>query len=70
MEMVKAIVNGRQMTFPSNTNEQEIRRAGGIGTQRNLIQRRREGNFMVPRGSSVVVKDGDVFIDAPKRIKG
>lgn len=69
--MAVAIINGRRTELPdSQTTEAEIRRVGNIDAKRNLIRRTREGNYMVPRGSSVRVNDGDVFVDAPARVKG
>src|SRR5215467_16157864 len=69
MPMVK--INGREVYIPdSTTTVDEIRQAGNIGQQRNLIMRTREGNYLVPKGSPVNVNEGDQFIDAPARIKG
>ena len=69
--MATAIINGRRTEIPDAvTNEQEIRRLGNIDPKRNLLRRTREGNYMIPRGARVQVSDGDVFLDAPARIKG
>lgn len=69
--MATAIINGRRTVLPDTvTTDQEIRRLGGVHDERNLVRRTREGNFLVPRGSRVPVNDGDVFLDAPARVKG
>jgi len=69
--MPKVIINGRDVYIPdSTTTVDEIRQAGNIGQQRNLILRTREGNYLVPKGSLVTVNEGDQFIDAPARVKG
>jgi hypothetical protein len=68
--MAVAIINGRRANLPENAPEQFIREAGGIRPGRTMIRRTREGNYVVRPGSSVKVEDGDVFIDAPARIKG
>jgi hypothetical protein len=69
--MPKVIINGREVYIPdSTTTVDEIRQAGNIGQQRNLILRTREGNYLVPKHSPVNVNEGDQFIDAPARIKG
>jgi hypothetical protein len=68
--MATAIINGRQVEMPSTATDDDIRHAGGIPSVRILIKRERHGNFVIPRGSRASVKDGDVFIDAPARIKG
>jgi len=68
--MAMVIINGRRVQLPSNATEREIRRAGGIGQNRTLIRRTREGNYAVSPDSRVPAQDGDVFIDAPRRIKG
>lgn len=66
----EVIVNGRRMRVPEIVPEGDIRRMGGIDGKRNLMRRTREGNFLVRPGSSVPVNDGDVFVDAPARVKG
>lgn len=68
--MATAIINGRQVEMPSTATDDDIRQAGGIPSGRTLIKRERRGNFVIPRGSRPSVKNGDVFIDAPARIKG
>jgi hypothetical protein len=69
--MATAIINGRRTALPDAvTTDEQIRRIGGIDPARNLMRRTREGNYLVPRGSRVQVDDGDVFLDAPARIKG
>jgi hypothetical protein len=69
--MATAMINGRRTEIPDAvTTDAEIRRIGGIDARRNLIRRTREGNYLVARGSSVRVNDGDVFMDAPARVKG
>jgi hypothetical protein len=68
--MAMAVINGRRVEIPSTTNDDEIRQAGGIESGRTLLKRDRLGNFVIPRKSKVNVKDGDTFIDAPKRVKG
>lgn len=68
--MATAIINGRRVDIPSTATDDDIRQAGGIPSGRTLIKRERHGNFVIPRGSRANVKDGDVFIDAPARIKG
>jgi len=67
--MATVIINGRRVELPSNTTDDEIRSSGGIGQGRTLIRRTREGNYVIPHGSTAV-KDGDTFTDAPRRIKG
>lgn len=66
--MASVIINGRRVNIPSNTTDEHIRRAGGIGSERTLIRRTREGNHVVK--GQVSLQDGDVFVDAPKRVKG
>lgn len=68
--MASAVINGRRVILPDSVSDGDIRRAGNIDDKRNLMRRTREGNFMVPRGSRVPVHEGDVFIDAPARVKG
>lgn len=66
-----AIINGRRVDLPDNsTTDQRIREVGRIAPGRNLIHRTREGNYLVPQGTTVEIEDGDRFIDAPARIKG
>ena len=68
--MAMAVINGRRVILPDTVSDGDIRRVGNIDAKRNLMRRTREGNFMVPRGAQVPVNDGDVFLDAPARIKG
>ena len=69
--MATAIINGRKVELPcTSTTDREIRELGRILPGRNLIRRAREGNFLVPVGTTVEVNDGDRFIDAPARVKG
>ena len=68
--MAAAIINGRRVQLPDTADEGEIRQAGGIRDGRILFKREKAGNFVIPRGSKVHVKDGDVFNDSPRRIKG
>lgn len=68
--MAQAIINGRRVILPDAVSEADIRRAGDIDPKRNLLRRTREGNFLVPRGARTQVNDGDVFVDAPARVKG
>jgi len=65
-----ARINGRDVNLPDAVSDADIRRAGNIDPRRNLLHRRREGNFMVPRGGRMQINDGDFFLDAPARIKG
>jgi len=68
--MAEAVINGRRVVLPDTVSDGDIRRVGGIDSKRNLMRRTREGNFMVSRGSQMQVSDGDVFMDAPARVKG
>ena len=68
--MATAIINGRRVSVPANTTDEAIRKAGNIDDGRSLIRRTREGNYVVKHGSSVQVKDGEVFTDSPRRVKG
>jgi hypothetical protein len=68
--MPEAIVNGRRINVPGATTDAEIRRLGGIRPGRTLIRRDESGSYVVPEGSVVDVESGDVFADAPKRVKG
>jgi len=68
--MATAIINGRRVQVPPVAKVEDIRKAGGIGDGRSVIRRTREGNFVVRPGEEVPVQDGDVFVDAPPRIKG
>lgn len=68
--MATAIINGRRVQIPNVASVEDIRKAGGIAEGRTVIHRRREGNFVVRPGEEVTPQDGDVFIDAPPRIKG
>jgi hypothetical protein len=64
--MATAIINGRRVQIPPVAGVEDIRKAGG----RNIIRRTREGNFVVRPGEEVAVNEGDVFVDAPPRVKG
>ena len=68
--MATAIINGRRVQVPPVASIEDIRKAGDIGDGRTVIRRNREGNFVVRPGEEVAVQDGDVFVDAPPRIKG
>jgi len=68
--MATAIINGRRVQVPPVATVEDIRKAGGIADGRTVIRRNREGNFVVRPGEEVAVQDGDVFVDAPPRIKG
>ena len=68
--MAQATVNGRRIYVPDATTDSEIRRLGGIRPGRTLIRNDGSGNYVVPEGSQVDVDSGDVFTDAPRRIKG
>jgi hypothetical protein len=68
--MATAIINGRRVQVPPVAKVEEIRQAGGIADGRSVIRRTREGNFVVRPGEEIAVQDGDVFTDAPPRIKG
>lgn len=68
--MATAIINGRRVQIPAVSTVEEIRKAGGIEEGRRVLQRTREGNFVVAPDEPVNVQDGDVFVDAPPRIKG
>jgi hypothetical protein len=68
--MAQAVINGRHVVLPDTVTDGDVRRAGGIDGKRNLMRRTREGNFLVGRGSQMQVSDGDVFVDAPARVKG
>ncbi len=68
--MTTAIINGRRVQVPPVAKIEDIRQAGGIAEGRSVIHRTREGNFVVRLGEDVAVQDGDVFTDAPPRIKG
>lgn len=68
--MATAIINGRRVQVPPVASVEDIRKAGGIGDGRTVIRRAREGNFVVRPGEEVAVADGDVFVDAPPRVKG
>ncbi|MFI5398506.1 MAG: hypothetical protein ACHQ9S_23495 [Candidatus Binatia bacterium] len=68
--MAMAVINGRRVILPDAVSDADIRRVGNIDPKRNLMRRTREGNFLVPRGGQVPVDDGDVFLDAPARVKG
>jgi len=68
--MATAIINGRRVQVPPVAKVEDIRKAGGISDGRTIIRRNREGNFVVRPGEEVAVQDGDVFVDAPPRVKG
>ena len=68
--MKQVVINGRHVELPDTASDGDIRRVGQIDPKRPVMRRTREGNFMVPRGSSMQVSDGDVFVDAPARVKG
>lgn len=68
--MAIAIINGKQVVLPDVATDNDIRRHGNIDPKRGLFRRTREGNFKIPRGTSVTIGEGDVFIDAPARVKG
>lgn len=68
--MAMAVINGRRVMLPDAVSDTDIRRVANIDSKRNLMHRTREGNFLIPRGGQVRVNDGDVFLDAPARVKG
>lgn len=68
--MPTAKINGRTVHLPDSVMEPELRRVAGIDPQRTLIRRTREGNYVVQKGADVEVDEGDVFLDAPARVKG
>jgi len=68
--MARAVINGRTVILPDAVSDADIRRAGEIDPKRNLLKRNREGSYLVPRGARMQVNDGDVFLDAPARVKG
>jgi hypothetical protein len=68
--MATAIINGRRVQVPPIAKVEDIRKAGGIEAGRSVIRRTREGNFVVRPGEEVAVEEGDVFVDAPPRVKG
>jgi hypothetical protein len=68
--MPSVIINGRRVNLPESATDADIRRAGGVRDGRTVIKRSREGNFLIPPGSSVDVNPGDTFVDAPSRVKG
>jgi hypothetical protein len=68
--MATAIINGRRVQVPTVATVEDIRKAGGIDKGRNIVRRTREGNFVVRPDEEVGVQEGDVFVDAPPRIKG
>lgn len=68
--MATAIINGRRVQVPPVATVEDIRKAGGIEEGRSILRRTREGNFVVRPDEEVAVGDGDVFVDAPPRIKG
>ncbi|MBN1954084.1 MAG: hypothetical protein JW900_03435 [Anaerolineae bacterium] len=68
--MATAIINGRRVQVPPVATVEDIRKAGGIDKGRSILRRTREGNFVVRPDEEVAVGDGDVFVDAPPRIKG
>ncbi len=68
--MATAIINGRRVQVPDVATIEDIRKAGGIDKGRSVIRRTREGNFVVRPDEEVTVHDGEVFADAPPRIKG
>lgn len=68
--MATAIINGRRVQVPPVATVEDIRKAGGIDDGRNVIRRRADGSFLVRPGEEVAVQEGDVFVDAPPRIKG
>jgi hypothetical protein len=68
--MATAIINGRRVQVPPVAKIEDIRKAGGIASGRSVVRRTREGNFVVRPDEEVAVEDGDVFVDAPPRIKG
>lgn len=68
--MARVTLNGRNIDIPSTATDLDVKQAGGIHSGRTLIRRERTGNYVIPRGSRVNAKDGDVFVDSPNRIKG
>jgi hypothetical protein len=68
--MATAIINGRRVQVPPVASVEDIRKAGSIGEGRTVIRRNHDGNFVVRPGEEVAVEDGDVFVDAPPRVKG
>jgi hypothetical protein len=68
--MAKAMINGKWVEIPDSTTDAEIRGAGQIDQGRTLIRRVGNDNYVIPPGQLVNVNDGDIFLDAPARIKG
>jgi hypothetical protein len=69
--MPKAKINGRDVHIPDSvTTAEDILRKGDIDPLKNLLRVNASGNFLVPKGRPVTVNDGEVFIDAPPRVKG
>jgi hypothetical protein len=68
--MPQAKINGRTVFLPDSTSSEEIRRIAHIEPGRKLIQRTREGNYLVPVGRPIEIHEGDAFLDAPARVKG
>ena len=68
--MATAIINGRRVQVPPVAKIEDLRKAGDIAQGRSVIRRTREGSFVVRPDQEVAVEDGDVFVDAPPRVKG
>lgn len=68
--MPHVMLNKRRVFVPNSLNEVEFRQLGAIDTQRNLVQRTKEGNYLVPRGTVIDMHEDDTFFDAPTRVKG
>lgn len=68
--MATAMINGRRTVLPDRISSEQLRRVAGVQPGRNFMQRTAEGNFLVPPDAEVQVNNGDVFLDAPARVKG
>ena len=68
--MPRVKINGREVLIPDSVTDTKIREEGNVRPGRTLIRRTKEGNHLIPKGSRVVPREGDVFIDAPARTKG
>ena len=68
--MKSSVINGKRCQVPDVATAEQLRQAGGIKPGRRIIAKKYDGNYPVNPGDSVVVNDGDHFVDAPPRTKG
>ncbi len=68
--MAAIIINGKKVVLDDFVSDGEIRSAGAIRLERQLIRKSVQGYTLIPKGTKLALSEGDTFFDAPTRIKG